>query len=418
MKNAKRFFRPVRVIASVVAAIPLIAISAAIWILIPPSFSDPWPVDESLTAYYRDTYEENREAFREACNTLKRRLPETTSGAMALPDSGEDLTIDVCTVPATPGAEDRLLILTSGLHGSEGFASSAVQRMVMREVLAPADVRPRSLFIHGINPYGMRHFRRVTANNVDLNRNFATDARLYRSSNPGYARVTGLLNPTGEADPFSLTQRLFPLRALGAIASTGMAPLRQAILQGQYEFPQGLYYGGSQPEAQRTLLDPLLRAEGRGKGLVTLIDLHTGFGERGTAHLFPNHPPNDAVRAWTVQLFSGYTVEWPDENSYSVQGEFCDSVANLLPADTRFVPMVIEYGTMNSQTTRGSIRSIQITILENQAWQSGCVTEEACRRIRSDFRAMYFPSSPSWRSKVLIDSRVLLGRVLERLVSM
>lgn len=396
----------------------VIVCGAALWLLVPPSFSDPWPIDATLTSYYRDTYEENREAFRESCRTLKARLKETTAATIPMPGEDGDLTIDVCAVPGSPGAGDRLLIVTSGVHGSEGFASSAVQRMVMREIVAPAEVRPATLFVHGVNPYGMKHFRRVTAANVDLNRNFSTDPDLYHQRNPGYARVYDLLNPTGMADPRSAAYRLFPLRALWAIARTGMAPLRQAVLQGQYEFPRGLFYGGSEPEPQRALLDSLFRRETEGKGLVAIIDLHTGFGVRGRASLFPNHPPDDSVRMWTEQLFAGHTIDWPDSTSYSVQGEFCDYVGEILPEDARYVPMVLEFGTMDSQTTKGSIHSIKTTLIENQAHQFGCVSDEACRQIRAEFREMYFPSSPSWRTKILIDARLLFGHVIERIVSM
>ncbi len=91
---------------------------------------------------------------------------------------------------------------------------------------------------------GFRHMRRVTENNVDLNRNFDTVPDLFALQNPGYRTISDMLNPEAPVDLGSLPHRLFAERAVLLIARHGMSALRQAVLQGQYELARGVYFGG------------------------------------------------------------------------------------------------------------------------------------------------------------------------------
>lgn len=383
------------------------------WLGSAPSYNDPWPVDPALTAYYKETYEEARAAFRTSCENLRQKITGTTASAIRVQNkAADDLTIDTCLIS---GNAAQLLIVTSGIHGGEAYASSAVQRMFMDMLAANGVKRPDILLVHAINPFGMKYFRRVTENNVDLNRNFDTDTKLFAEKNAGYTALVSLLNPTSKASLWSPRYLFFPLRAIYNIVTEGMSALRQAILQGQYEHSQGVYFGGKAFEQQKALLDPVFLHAANGKKIVTVIDLHTGYGERGTAHLFPNIPPNNEVKQLTEKLFAGYKIDWPGGDFYATHGDFSAYLGLIQKPGVKYIPMVFEYGTLDSQTTRGSIVSIQNTILENQAFHHGCASVTDCQRIKANFREMFFPSSLSWRSKILRDSRILFQQVLQRM---
>src|SRR5688572_488244 len=64
---------------------------------------------------------------------------------------------------------NTLIIHSSGVHGVEGYVGSAIQLAILEE-RPRVDDTPAILFIHVVNPSGMRLGRRWTANNVDLNR--------------------------------------------------------------------------------------------------------------------------------------------------------------------------------------------------------------------------------------------------------
>ncbi|MBI3395781.1 MAG: DUF2817 domain-containing protein [Spirochaetia bacterium] len=279
-----------------------------------PQFSDSWPADPTLAPFFKETYDESRAAFREGCSALAAKIPGTQSMSFRIESRRvKGLTIDACRVPSAKS--DRLLIVTAGIHGGEGFASAAVERHLMQSLPGRA-LRPEILLVHGINAFGMKVFRRVTENNVDLNRNFDVKPDLFQEKNEGYKEVNPLLNPQGPADLSSSTYRLFALRAISNIVSKGMGKLRQAVLQGQYDIPKGIYYGGNAFEQQKGILEPLFKTAGQGKAIAVIVDLHTGYGERGICHLFPNPPANEQVRTLTNTLFQGYQIDWGDQGDF------------------------------------------------------------------------------------------------------
>src|SRR5213592_2819131 len=68
----------------------------------------------------------------------------------------------------------RVLLHSSGLHGVEGFAGSAIQLQLLNSLPSlPQDAA--LIVVHVLNPYGMAWLRRFNENNVDLNRNFLGD---------------------------------------------------------------------------------------------------------------------------------------------------------------------------------------------------------------------------------------------------
>ncbi len=264
------------------------------------------------------------------------------------------------------------------------------------------------LFIHAMNPFGFKNSRRVTENNIDLNRNCDTDSTLYLSDNKGYTQLYSLLNPIGKVNNKNLRNKFFLIAAVEKLVKESMKALKQAILQGQYKYSEGLYFGGMKLESQVKSIAPLLMKYGRSYEKVMNIDLHTGYGELGVLHLFPNPSNDQKVKVALEQVFTGYKVDWGDSDDfYTVKGSFSDYIGELLPGKL-YLPMTFEYGTLNSQTTLGSIHSIHNNILENQGSNYGYVSDKSKEEIQTNFWQMYYPSSPVWRSKVITDTRKIM----------
>ncbi len=372
-------------------------------------------VEPSAQTYFQESYEECRARFR----SLAGALEKTSAGGLrheipVASRSESELSLDLLYLPARQ-ARERLLILSSGVHGIEGFAGSAVQQMFLREILPQLDTsRMGVLLIHGLNPHGFKHFRRVTENNVDLNRNCDVDRALFSSGNEGYAKLSDFLNPEERVSLGFYSGPLFFARAMLKILQASMGSLRQAILQGQYQFPRGLYYGGQDFEPQITALRPLLEEILAGYTMVLTIDLHTGYGERNRLHLFPNPVAEPQVRQALERVFENHPIDWGDkEGFYTVTGDFVGFIGKLAPGSL-FLPMVFEYGTLDSQTTRGAIRSIHNMILENQGFHYGYEDSGDEREVKRRMREMYLPSSPEWRSEVIRQARELLPSALGR----
>ena len=366
--------------------------------------------------YFHDTYEDCRAAFLEKAAQLALRYNGV--GVFSIPVPGmtdSNLVIDCCYVPEQRTSHS-LLILSSGVHGIEGFTGSAVQLMVMEELLIPGHLGSTGvLLIHGLNPYGFKYSRRVTENNVDLNRNCAIEESLFDTHSDGYGKLNDLLNPKGEANDRNLRNRHFHLIVARKILNESRRVLRQAILQGQYEYPDGVYFGGKKIEPQIIALTPILQEKLIPYSRILTIDLHTGYGNNGTMHLFPMPIEDAVIKTGMEELFSGYPIDWGDsQDFYTILGSFVDYVGSLAPGKT-YYPMAFEFGTLDSQKTFGSIRSLYNMILENQGFHHGYKNEKAEARIKKAFREMFYPSDKVWRSKAISDAKRMLELVLERL---
>lgn len=375
-----------------------------------------FPANPESLAYYFDTYEECRSAFVRAVESLDRRFDAVEIYRIPVEGSKEPgLTTDIVYLPAREEPEN-LVVLTSGTHGIEGFVGSAVQRMFIEDLLRDDWLDETGiLVIHALNPYGMKVYRRVTENNVDLNRNCSADPSLYDTPNDGYARLDGLLNPKEAANHRSVRNRHLQWIVIQQIIAQSMAVLRQAIMQGQYDEPRGVFYGGNRLEPQISAVTPVILAAAEPYPRVMTIDLHAGYGANGILHLTPNPVDDPVIRSEMEEIFSGYAIDWGDtEDFYTISGSYADYVGTLVPGKT-YYPMVFEFGTLDSQTTLGSIRSLQIMIYESQGYHHGYADPKAEAAITTMFSEMFFPQDQAWRSKALADAKRLFETVLERL---
>ncbi len=80
---------------------------------------------------------------------------------------------------------------------------------------------------------------------------------------------------------------------------------------------------------------------------------------------------NEDIRILTESLFKDQHIDWGDsEDFYTIVGALPDYIKQVNP-DAVTLCMPFEFGTMNSQTTIGSLQSIHRMILENQGFNNG-----------------------------------------------
>lgn len=254
------------------------------------------------------------------------------------------------------------------------------------------------LIIHGINPYGFRHGRRVTEANVDLNRNFDISEELFKTENPGYKKLNAFLNP-----PARYSRLSFYAAAISFIMRFGMDSLRKAILRGQYQFPQGIFFGGQKFEPQVPLIRELISTIGEGYEKALLVDLHTGYGERGKLHLFGDRSPF-IDQNYMDEVFQGLPIDYGQEKDfYAVTGGFTVFLAKLFHGKSKFAGVVFEFGTIDSQKPLGSLDSLYRMVNENQKALS--------QKDKELYREMFYPSSTEWREAVLEQFKSVLSKL-------
>ncbi|TAG68302.1 MAG: DUF2817 domain-containing protein, partial [Burkholderiales bacterium] len=189
---------------------------------------------------------------------------------------GEELALDV--VREGPLDAERVLVVSSACHGVEGYCGTGVQVAALRDSAwrdAARDAGVAVLYLHALNPYGFSHWRRVTNENVDLNRNFH-DFSKPLPVNTAYRELHALLLPDQwppRDENVKATERF--------IAERGMLAYQAAISGGQHEFPQGLFFGGHGPTWSNETVRKVLRPQCANAKRIAWIDLHTGLGPNG-----------------------------------------------------------------------------------------------------------------------------------------
>src|SRR5262245_11243921 len=289
---------------------------------------------------------------------------------------GEELTIDVVINPGT--GLDRTLVLSSGIHGVEGFFGSAVQLGLLEEWIRGTAPPPpvRCVLLHALNPFGFAWRRRVNESNVDLNRNLAAEGEVFVGSSEGYARLDHLLNPRRGPSPWEPMR----LKFLLAIARYGMPFLKQAVASGQYDYPRGLFYGGDRPSRLSEVLSAHFDEWLGDSRHVLHLDFHTGLGDRATCKLLLDHPPTEVQHQRLSAWFGPGSFEAAHSRgvAYTARGTFGQWCATR-KRGRDYLYVNAEFGTYSAITVLAGLRA------ENQAhhWCAGrdAATERAKQRL-------------------------------------
>lgn len=363
-------------------------------------------------AYFQETYMDCRKSFLDAALKLKDLYTGVEISDLAVERPIDpDLHVDYCYIPAQASFE-RLFILISGVHGVEGYAGSAIQQMFLREIVKDVREDTGLLIIHGVNPFGFKNNRRVTENNVDLDRNCSTEPGLYLSENQGYNDLNSFLNPKHKVSLTGFGNFFFQIAAGEKILRFSMDVLRKAVLQGQYRYEKGICYGGAEREPSINLVTPLIQQVAENYKLVFSVDLHTGYGENGTLHLFSNPLADPEKKAQIETIFSGLRIYWGrNHDSDRATGGFAAYLEEILP-EKHCLTMTFEFGTLDTHTFMGAGKALHLMIMENQGFHYGYKTRQDELQVKSGFLESWYPLSEAWRSKVIEDSRQVISQAL------
>ena len=320
----------------------------------------------------------------------------------------DDISIDVAVVRGTD--PDSIVLSTSGVHGVEGFTGSAIQSAYLHLLRQGklGKVEPTVVLVHAVNPFGMKHTRRVNENNVDLNRNAmfnASDfaAALARDPNiVGYETVNDAINPTS----FVASPAWFLWHAVKAFArSMSFVDIKRALVTGTYHRHDGVYFGGKQLQQSHARIASFLSSSGltaRAKRFV-VIDIHTGLGKHGMDSMMVHgHRDESHVRFFAATSAAGagagtsgadagtvrdrllrvsphaveFELDTGDDNDAAagydmVLGHVQMSYPTLFPRSAKGFSFTQEFGTVPT------LQVAYATILENAAWHHGTPSDKS-----------------------------------------
>ena len=359
-------------------------------------------MSKAATTFSPD-YASARLRFRQAALHLGWELESHPIGLVG-PD-GEELAFDVAW--SKSGDPEKVLVVSSGVHGVEGFFGSAVQVALLEQWRSATAPPTKYVFIHGLNPFGFAWLRRFDENNVDPNRNFLLTGERFEGAADGYARLEAFLNPRRPPSAWEP----FTLKALWLIARYGMPALRQAVAGGQYNFPRGLFFGGNGPSRMQQLLSENMPRWLTGSKYVVHLDFHTGLGRHGTCKLLIDYPLDETQRSWLTDWFGPDSFEACDSSGISYNacggfGRWCVS-RGLAP---NYLFCCAEFGTYGPVQVLAGLRA------ENQAHHWGAPKTASTIRAKQRLTELFCPASDIWRSQTVELGQTLVGRALKGLL--
>ncbi len=331
-------------------------------------------------------------------------------------DADDGLYIDTFYLPST-GEKTNLVVLTTGVHGIEGYIGSVMLDVFFREVYPTLDdANTGVLVVANVNPYGMKYFRRYNENNVDLNRNFILDWDTFDlSSNKEYPKVDTFLGPTGKIGNALWHEAGFYLNLGKTAVTDGAGTISDALLTGQYQYPQGVYYGGTEDEASTVYLkDVFSQCLDSPYENIVHIDIHSGYGPRYNMVIF-NSVFETMNEAESQAAFGyDYIIAYDSESFYATTGDTTDffyRLAQQKQRETDLFSTCFEFGTIGDAFF-DTILSLKYTVDENRNHWYPTDNPTSARIIHENYMELFYPTETAWREKTVEDFKTATLGVL------
>ena len=314
------------------------------------------------------------------CGAVVRSLVHPLSGAL-----GEPLAMDV----AIHGAIDapRVLMTTSAVHGIEGFCGSAIQAGLLQELSLPSDVAV--VHVHAVNPYGFSHVRRVNEDNVDLNRNFI-NFEVPLPHNEDYAQIHAQLIPPNWP-PTEIQNTMLKSQC----QLWGERRMQRAITSGQYQFSEGVWFGGLKPTWSHINFRHVLRNDLRHATQIAWIDLHTGLGPYGYGERIfactDNGETLERARLWWGEDIT--SVHNGTSKSVPLSGPIQMAIYEECPA-AQYTGICLEFGTLPLTEMILAMRADHWLALHPEA------PKALQSLIRQNMIEAFNPASIAWQEQV------------------
>ena len=340
-----------------------------------------------ISSYFSDTYAEARAAFLVAC--AARGLPvESLYNSNAEGAQGEALFTDIVRIGRVDAR--KVLLLTSGTHGVEGYCGSGVQVGLLRaEYFADLPDDISVVMIHAMNPFGFSHNRRVNEDNVDLNRNF-----IYFDAPRGAVGAYGDLHAHILPDAWDGPQRQAADAAIEAfIQAHGLSAFQAAVTEGQYHFADGMYYGGARPVWSHKMFADVLERYTVNAHDIGVIDVHSGLGPYGYGEIMMDGEGEQKARI--RQWYGAQATDTDDGTSSSapLTGTLWHGAMQVV-SDKRLTFVTLEFGTYEVT------RVIEAMRADNWLYQRGRVDSDLGRAIKQEIKDTFYPDADDWKAMV------------------
>ncbi len=360
---------------------------------------------------FSDNYFNARVKFKAEIEGTPARLNSHVLDAKG-PD-GQELSTDVVRFGSEKAS--KVLMMICGTHGVEGLSGSAcmVDWLQQGHWRALPD-NMAVVLVHCLNAYGVAWRQRQTEENIDLNRNFVAHASGNYRSNNLYDEMHDALV---RAAPFTPEWGKANEELNGFRQEFGEDQFSRAILAGQYDHPDGLFFGGNGPARSHLTIAKILKKHCADARDLAIVDFHTGLGPYGHGVMgisaMPGSPAYRRAEHWygkeTITPIIGLIGQ---ENSASDMGmgDMGSGLQQILPHIT-LIYGALEYGTYDVE------RFIEVYRANCWMQKFGRRSDALGNRIADEFEAFFYPRCDIWKEMIIWRARQVVRQAGAGLLS-
>lgn len=399
----------------VIMAVLLLCTLLVPHIILKVDTQEPVAEEYAYSDVFFNEYEEVRAHFLDKVAQLEASGITTESESYAI-DETEGLYIDTVYVPANE--KKNLIVLTTGVHGIEGYIGSVMLDVFWDEVYPTLDKENTGiLVVANINPYGMKYHRRFNENNVDLNRNFILDWESFDlATNKDYPQVDEFLGPDKAMGNLFWHELGFYGSMIKQLFSAGVDTVSNAVTGGQYEYAEGIYYGGVEDQKSTAYVKDIFEKTLTGNyENIVHIDVHSGYGPRYNMVIF-NSIYEDLTEEESKEAFGyDYIIAYDSESFYPTTGDTTDFYYRLweqLGKQNILFSTCFEFGTIGDAFW-DTVKSMKYTVEENRNYWYPSDNGITNATIRERYHEMYYPTEKAWREKTVEDFKAACKGVLD-----
>ena len=415
-KKKKSALRRLVKVLIILAAIILVLTIAGPYVVLALAKQETPADSYAYSDSFYTTYDEIRAHLKDRVESLKAANVTVEQSSYAI-DESDGLYIDNIYLPSTE-KKSNLIILTTGIHGMEGYIGSVMLDVFFDEIYPTLDTANTGvLIVANVNPYGMKYMRRYNENNVDLNRNFIEDWDSFDlSSNQEYPKVESFLQPEGKIGNAFWHEVGFYLSLAKEAIVSGADTISDALLTGQYEYSDGVYYGGNGDEKSTAYLKSVFNdcLESEYENLIH-VDIHSGYGPRYNMVIFNSVQDPTTEAEAKAELGYDYIIATDSEEFYETFGDTTDyfyRLAKSKNSSKNLYSTCFEFGTIGDGSL-DSILSLKYTIDENRQHWYPSEDKIASQVVEENYKELFYPTETEWREKTVADFSNAMNGVLD-----
>ncbi|MCC7574490.1 DUF2817 domain-containing protein [Candidatus Woesearchaeota archaeon] len=354
-----------------------------------------------MKEYFSDSYEDSRKKFLSAVKSLE-------VDSICLRD---DLFIDFAF---KEDGKKKILFLVSGTHGVEGYLGSAAQLIFIKEFL-PKLKGVSVCLVHGLNPFGFKHNRRVNENNVDLNRNSVYDERLMLGiPNSFFSNVWSdsllFLKLNRPRKHRLLEVASYYSLVFKTVIRSGIKNTINVGMNGQSSYPRSVGFKGVKLEDSLLHLRSFIEEKTQGYEEAFFIDFHSGIGKKYDVIGFTSKKSDSQEFSFIKALLP--KLRSRDNTSFV---NHSGSVSDLFLARShasKNIDLIFEYGTVPLLSSRLVLDYLaKLNIEENQVFFFG--SDKARIRISKRLKNAYSPDDITFRKSLIRKTSVFFNELIK-----